>query len=125
MRLLIDSHYLLWSGKPDAAIPPPIRALLATPERLAVSAASVWELTIKVAGGRLQLDNMPVTFARALINAGALGLPVTFEHAAHVLPDPPATRDPFDRLLLAQCDVEGMRLLTIDRALARHRLAHR
>ena len=90
-----------------------------------ISVISVWEIALKLARGKLLLDRPLVDAVEELTAAGARLLPVTLEHAAHTLPDPPPTNDPFDRMLLAQCDVEGMRLLTVDGALAGHRLAAR
>jgi PIN domain nuclease of toxin-antitoxin system len=88
-----------------------------------VSVATLWEITIKARLGKLD-PGMPVEeLADYLESAGFLLLDVTRHHAvASVDPEPP-TRDPFDRMLLAQCGVEGLSLVTLDRALAVHPLA--
>jgi PIN domain nuclease of toxin-antitoxin system len=89
------------------------------------STASLWEIAIKVRTGKLapgvSLDEIP----RALEHLGIQALRITYEHVLAELTDEVATPDPFDRLLLAQCQVEGMRLVTLDRALAKHPLAWR
>lgn len=81
-----------------------------------VSAASVWEISIKAALGKLAAD--PREIRAALEPAGFLELPVSGEHAARVVDLPRHHRDPFDRLLIAQALTEPMRLLTNDVALA-------
>ena len=125
MTLLLDTHFVIWAVSFDV---PSRKARMMTPDASqakCVSVVSVWEIAIKIAHGKL-VQHRPLDEAVGdLLDAGARLLPVTLAHAAHVLPDPPVTRDPFDRMLLAQCDVEGMRLLTVDRALAEHRLAAR
>lgn len=96
-----------------------------TADALVVSAASVWEAALKQRLGKLVLSGGPESLIEGLVARGAEILPISIAHAAHMLPDPPPTRDPFDRMLLAQCDVEGLRLLTADRALVEHRLSFR
>jgi len=122
MRLLLDTHILLAivEDRVDGS-PPRIKALLADPgNKLDASVASLWEIAIKHRLGKLPitppLDAPPALIARMEIDV----LAITARHAlATVDPEPP-TRDPFDRLLLAQCKVEDMRLVTIDRALVAH-----
>jgi PIN domain nuclease of toxin-antitoxin system len=88
-----------------------------------VSAASLWETAIKTRLGKLD-PGMPLSDIAGYLEA--VGLSILAVEARHALatadPEPP-TRDPFDRLLLAQCQVEGLRLATIDRALLDHPLA--
>jgi PIN domain nuclease of toxin-antitoxin system len=101
-----------------------IEAALAAPEaRLFVSVASLWEIAIKTRLGKLRL-NIAIHLLPELIDAMQVDLlPILASHVlANAEPEPP-TRDPFDRLLLAQCAVEGFRLVTIDRALVAHPLA--
>jgi PIN domain nuclease of toxin-antitoxin system len=101
-----------------------IEAALAAPEaRLFVSVASLWEIAIKTRLGKLRL-NIAIHLLSELIDAMQVDLlPILASHVlANAEPEPP-TRDPFDRLLLAQCAVEGFRLVTIDRALVAHPLA--
>jgi PIN domain nuclease of toxin-antitoxin system len=88
-----------------------------------VSVVSLWEIAIKTRIGKLSLDAQPVHIARFCLNAGFALLAISVDHAVAIVdPDPPM-KDPFDRLLLAQAQVEGMRLVTTDHALAAHPLA--
>lgn len=89
-----------------------------------VSVASLWEIAIKVRLGKLRLGSAIETLDAAAISFGLFILDVRPEH---VLSEPPeiGTKDPFDRLLLSQCAIDGMRLVTIDRMLASHPLAWR
>ncbi len=115
MRLLLDTHLVLWCVAMPAKLPAAARRLIAESE-VYVSAASIWEISIKAALGKLTAD--PSDVLSALPDAGFLELPVTGAHAARVISLPPHHRDPFDRLLVAQALCEPMRLLTNDSALA-------
>ena len=125
MRLLLDTHIvlaLLQQG--DAPLSPGILGLLRDPaSSLRGSVATLWEIAIKHRLGKLRLAFPLEALPNLLKNLGAEIVEINERHAlAEVFPEPP-TRDPFDRLLLAQCQVEGFRLVTLDRALARHPLA--
>lgn len=100
-------------------------ALIASSADLTASVASLWEIAIKWRLGKLPIKRPPSTLPDAL-SRGRIGLlNIDHRHALAELDPEPATRDPFDRLLLAQCQIEGMRLVTIDRVLAAHPLAWR
>ena len=114
MRVLLDTHLLLWALSAPARLPAPARRLIQDAD-VYVSAASIWEISIKAALGKLRAD--PDEVLAALEPAGLLSLPISGEHAARVASLPPIHRDPFDRLLVAQALVEPMRLLTDDTAL--------
>ncbi len=93
--------------------------------KASVSAASLWEIAIKVRLAKLSLGGNLADLPDLLNSLGVPVLPIDDRHAlASVTPEPP-TRDPFDRMLLAQCQVEGLRLVTVDRALVDHPLAWR
>lgn len=124
-RLLLDTHVLIWTLENPARLSATHRALLDGHYERHISAVSIWEISIKQQAGRLKMAVPLLDAVRTIVSRRTFLLGISVEHAAHILLDPPSTRDPFDRLLLAQCDVEDMRLLTIDRALAGHRLAHR
>jgi PIN domain nuclease of toxin-antitoxin system len=114
-RLLLDTHLLLW------AVSAPQKLALATRKRLDacevfVSAASIWEVSIKTALGKLDAD--PAALLAEIEPAGFRLLPVTGEHAAAVALLPPVHNDPFDRMLVAQAKTEPLLLLTNDAALA-------
>ncbi len=115
MRLLLDTHLLLWALGSPSKLPAGARRLIMSSE-VFVSAASLWEISIKAGLGKLAAD--PIEVLGALEPAGFLQLPVTGEHAAGVIRLPPLHRDPFDRLLVAQALAEPMRLLTNDTVLA-------
>lgn len=115
MRVLLDTHLLLWSLGSPARLPAAARTLIAEAD-VYVSAASIWEISIKSGLGKLTAD--PDEVLRAMEPAGFTPLPVSGLHAAGVARLPPLHRDPFDRLLVAQALAEPMRLLTNDRALA-------
>lgn len=124
MKLLVDTHVWLWTVDPTKRVPARVTPAMQLPQaQLYLSAASLWEATIKYASGKLPLPNTPIETAHIMLNLGAQFLPITLEHAGCVLPDPPATADPFDRMLLAQCEVDGMRLITMDKHMEGHRLA--
>ena len=118
MRLLVDTHIFLWM----AAAPERLGAALAAVERPAndvlLSAASSWELAIKVALGRLELPEPVSSYVPSRMQALAVdGLAVEHAHATAVEHLPPHHRDPFDRLLVAQARAVGATLVTADRAL--------
>jgi PIN domain nuclease of toxin-antitoxin system len=115
MRVLLDTHLLLWALGSPSKLPAAARKLI-DDANVYVSAASIWEVSIKAALGKLSAD--PREVLAALEPAGFLELPVTGTHAARVVDLPAIHCDPFDRLLIAQALTEPMRLLTNDAALA-------
>lgn len=118
MRLLLDTHILLWWLADDAHLGARGRELIANPEHVVFySAASVWEIRIKAAIGKLDL---PDTFADALAAQAFEALSVTAAHA-HMLRDLPLLhRDPFDRMLVSQARAEHLTLVTHDEVLTRY-----
>ena len=125
MRLLLDTHILLAVVRKSVAglkgdIAP---VLQGTDNELFASAASLWEIAIKSRLGKLD-PGMPLAdLPGFLLDVEINSLSVEPRHAVAALTVAPATRDPFDRLLLTQCEVEGLRLVTVDRILAVHPLA--
>jgi PIN domain nuclease of toxin-antitoxin system len=115
VRLLLDTHLLLWALGAPSRLPRRARTLIDDAE-VYVSAASIWEIGIKAGLGKLRAD--PHEVLAALQSAGFIELPVTGTHAALVADLPPVHRDPFDRLLVAQAHAEPMHLLTNDAVLA-------
>lgn len=89
------------------------------------SVVSLWEIAIKMRIGKLNAARSASEVADYFDAAEIPFLPITREHVLAELDERPNTRDPFDRLLLAVCQVEGMRLVTLDRALAAHPIAWR
>jgi len=114
--VLLDTHVMLWWLHDSARLLPATRQLLANARHeLIWSAASTWELAIKLPLGKLRIDEPLQQFVTRILREQSLvGLPVQHAHAAHVALLPPIHRDPFDRLLVAQAAVEGLPLLTAD-----------
>lgn len=119
MRLLLDTHVAIWAITDDARLTPKARALIEAPANaVVVSVASVWEITIKYAQARGRVTDMQVPGADALgyfRGAGFEILPISPEHVLEVANLPAHLSDPFDRLLIAQANIETLRLLTSDR----------
>jgi PIN domain nuclease of toxin-antitoxin system len=118
MRLLLDTHLFIWSVTGDRRLKSGLRTYLASAEAVYVSAASIWEIAIKVRLGKI--DGDPEELAAAIESSGFLELAVTARHAASVAKLPMHHNDPFDRLLLAQAFSEPLRLLTVDKVLERY-----
>lgn len=115
MRVLLDTHILLWALAQPARLSAPARKRIAAAD-VYVSAASIWEISIKSSLGKLNAD--PGEILAAIEPAGFTLLPITGEHAAKVAQLPPLHKDPFDRMLAAQASLEPMILLTNDTALS-------
>lgn len=111
MRLLLDTHIVLWSLSGSRRLNRPVRQAILTASEVFVSAASIWEAAIKASLGRLTVDaDLPSSVSRA----GFTMLPVTFAHAHAVGDLPLHHRDPFDRMLVAQALAERLTLVTAD-----------
>jgi PIN domain nuclease of toxin-antitoxin system len=122
VKLLLDTHILLWvAGQPEK-LTEATRTLLTTSENTPFfSAASIWGIVIKLGLGRKDFKVDPYRLSKMLIASGYSELPVTTEHALKVDSLPLLHKDPFDRLLLAQARSEGMLLLTHDISVAQYR----
>ena len=119
MKLLLDTHLLLWAaGAPDR-LSATARALIDDPANTPIfSVASLWEIAIKRGLGRPDFDVDPRRLRRGLLDNGYEELPITSAHVVAVDALPPLHRDPFDRLLISQAITEGVLLLTADARLA-------
>jgi PIN domain nuclease of toxin-antitoxin system len=121
VRLLLDTHIVLWSVTAYPAMPKRFRDILrAGDHEIYVSAVSIWEVSIKRAIGKMPAP--ADVFDRAK-DAGCLELPVTWAHARIVESMPLHHADPFDRLLIAQARVEGLTLVTADRVISKYDVA--
>lgn len=121
MKLLLDTHLMLWAAGQPTRLPAAARRLLNDPtNELLFSAASIWEIAIKNTLGRDDFKVEPRLLRRGLLDNGWLELPITGQHAVGIDGLPPLHKDPFDRLLLAQALSEGITLLTSDANLARY-----
>jgi PIN domain nuclease of toxin-antitoxin system len=113
-RLLLDTHVFLWWRGEPARLSSAVRSSIATADIVFVSAASAWEAAIKVSLGRLEL---PDTVEAGVLASGFEKLLITFSHAEHAAHLPSHHKDPFDRMLVAQAQAEGLTLVTHDRLL--------
>jgi len=119
MQVLLDTQAFLWFTGNDSKLSAVARKLIEEPSNdLLLSAASVWELAIKLSIGKLQLSEPLEPFLRHHLPANAIDpLPILHDHAARVVSLPMYHRDPFDRLLVAQCLVENLPIVSIDATL--------
>ncbi|MDE1947251.1 MAG: type II toxin-antitoxin system VapC family toxin [Burkholderiales bacterium] len=115
MKLLLDTHVLLWATTDSPRIKAIRKRLLAPDNEVFFSVASLWEIAIKVSLGKLKADAADIR--EAALEGGFIELPVLGQHALQVGALPRHHRDPFDRLLIAQAAAEPMRLLTADEQL--------
>ncbi|MHB1607485.1 type II toxin-antitoxin system VapC family toxin [Acidiferrobacter thiooxydans] len=121
MKLLLDTHLLLWAAGQPEQLSVTARTLLADPQNsLMFSAASLWEVAIKRGLGRADFRVDPQILRRGLLDNAYSELSVTSEHAVAIMGLPAIHKDPFDRILIAQSLVEGVMLLTTDPVIARY-----
>ena len=121
MKLLLDTHLLLWAAGPSPRLSLEARELIGDPDNeLTFSVASVWEVAIKFSLRRDVFDADPRLLRRSLLDNSYRELPITGEHALAVANLPPLHGDPFDRMLVAQSIVEGITLLTSDPRVAQY-----
>lgn len=121
MNLLLDTHLLLWAASEPKRLSAKARFLLLDPaNHLVFSSASLWEISIKNGLDRTDFNVDPRRLWRMLLVSGYRELPVTSEHAVAVNELPSLHKDPFDRILVAQARVEGLALLTVDKAVAKY-----
>ena len=119
MNLLLDTQLVLWAtGQPDKLSAKARRLLLDGENQLVFSAASLWEISIKSALGRVDFKVDTRRLWRLLLVHGYRELPVSGEHAIAVETLPTLHKDPFDRMLVAQARAEGLLLLTTDKRVA-------
>jgi PIN domain nuclease of toxin-antitoxin system len=123
MRVLLDSHVVIDRLRGAETRHARLQGLLATASTTWVSVATIWEIAIKARLGKLDPGVPIAAIEKALQRSGVGILPITATHATTALERDPDTNDPFDRLLPAICQSEGMRLATADRALVGHPLA--
>jgi len=121
MRLLLDTHVLLWWLADDRKLTRAARAIIANPENeVLVSSASLWEIAIKASLGRIEieLDDLEAAITRNGFRPLAIG----FRHALTAGRLPVVHRDPFDRMLIAQASVDELRVVSHDRVFERYNL---
>ncbi|APV38045.1 PIN domain nuclease, a component of toxin-antitoxin system (PIN domain) [Pseudomonas frederiksbergensis] len=118
MRVLLDTHVLLWTLADDQKLSGKARQLINNATEVYVSAATFWEMAIKVGLGKLSVDLEEIR--QYCIQSGFIELPVSSEHAIAVKDLEPHHRDPFDRLIVATAMTEPMKLLTADPMVAKY-----
>jgi PIN domain nuclease of toxin-antitoxin system len=115
MNLLLDSHVLIWSIAADPRLPIHVsRAIEDSENSLVVSTASLWELSLKFAQGRLRLPDGLDSVLEFLERWNLQLLPITLQHIRAAAALPFHHGDPFDRMLIAQADIEHLRLVSGD-----------
>lgn len=118
MAYLLDTHAFLWWLADDPQLPQGVRKVIMEPKNdVLVSAATGWEISFKRALGKLDApaDLMPI-----LEDEGFIELPISFDHGQRAGQLPSIHRDPFDRMLVAQCQAQGLTLLTRDDTISRY-----
>jgi PIN domain nuclease of toxin-antitoxin system len=121
VKLLLDTHLLIWAAEGIERLSPDARATMSDPENdLIFSVASLWEIVIKRGLKRSDFRVDARVLRRGLIDNGYHELPILSEHAVAIDGLPPIHKDPFDRLLIAQATVEGITLLTDDTTVAKY-----
>ncbi len=118
MRLLLDTHVLLWALGSEQALSSQTRATIEDPgSAVFVSPVSPWEIEIKRAAGRLVVRD---DYVAKIEESGFAQLPISIDHAVAAAGLPPHHRDPFDRMLVAQARLEQLTIVTRDRHIARY-----
>ena len=121
MKLLLDTHILLWTIAESRRLSVAGRSLIGDPDHeLAFSAASLWEIAIKTARGRDGFHVDPGLLRRRLFDNDYAELAISGAHVVAAASLPSIHKDPFDRTLVAQATVEGMTLVTSDPAVAKY-----
>lgn len=121
MKFLLDTHLLLWAaGQPDRLSKKALALLKPTANELLFSAASLWEVAIKRGLGRADFKVDVRLLRRGLLDNGYSELSIGSEHVVAIESLPPIHKDPFDRILVAQAQVEGITLVTADPGMARY-----
>ena len=124
MKALIDTHVFLWWNTEDAQLSPRARKIISDGKNeIFLSAASAWEIAIKASRGRLVLPEEPALYVASRMSLHRIqSLPIQVSHALRVYDLPLHHADPFDRLLVAQCQMESMPLITKDEEIRKYEL---
>lgn len=118
MRVLLDTHILLWCLADDPKLSNQARRLIENATEVYISAASYWELAIKIGLGKLEVDLLEIR--QAAEQSGFIEVSISSEHAIAILGLANHHKDPFDRLIVATAITEPMRLITADKLVAQY-----
>ena len=122
MKYLLDTHILLWAATQPARLSKAAQKLIENPEHiLYFSAASLWEVSIKNGLGRTDFSVDPAALRRGLLDNDYVELPISAQHAVAVNNLPNFHKDPFDRMLIVQAQLEGITLITADTAVTQYK----
>lgn len=124
MRALLDTHTFIWWIVDDPKLPSYVRSIIGDGDNeLFFSAASCWEIAIKAQIGRIKLPSRPDIFISEQLALNAVQtLPIQVSHALHVFNLPHHHRDPFDRMIVAQSQLEDLPILTLDPLIAKYKV---
>ncbi len=124
MRALLDTHAFLWWILDTPKLPPQVRGIISDGDNeLFFSAASCWEIAIKAQLGRIKLPAKPDIFISEQLSINAVqALPIQISHALHVFNLPLLHSDPFDRMIIAQAQMEDLPILTSDPLIAKYKV---
>ncbi|MFQ5652985.1 MAG: type II toxin-antitoxin system VapC family toxin [bacterium] len=120
MRLLLDTHILLWCLDGDENLPEKARQIILSADAVYVSAANIWEIIIKQSTGKLKIQTDPQDLVQTMTDSGFEMLSIKPEHALKLVDLQDIHRDPFDRILIAQSLVEPLHLVTCDSVVAQY-----
>ena len=120
MRLLLDTHILLWCLEGGENLPDQARQIISSADAVYASAANIWEIIIKTSTGKLKIETDPRDMVRAIADRGFEMLSIKPEHALKLMDMEDFHRDPFDRILIAQSQVEPLHLVTCDSVVAKY-----
>jgi PIN domain nuclease of toxin-antitoxin system len=114
-KILLDTHALIWWLEGGAKLSPAARRIIADPEAsVLVSSASAWEIAIKHHAGKFRVPDLIKNFEGRVQREGFVGLPISIEHAVKAAALPGSHKDPFDRVLIAQSQLEDAAIVTRD-----------
>ncbi|MCP4408977.1 MAG: type II toxin-antitoxin system VapC family toxin [Gammaproteobacteria bacterium] len=124
-RYLIDTHcWLWWNAEPDRLHPKAYDAIADGNNTILLSVASAWEISIKYALGKLKLPDAPESYVPKRLESNSItALPIALHHALAVSSLPILHRDPFDRLLVAQAQIEDLILITADAKIKQYEIS--
>ncbi len=120
MRVLLDTHLLLWCLEKSEKLPDQAYQIILTADEVYASTANIWEIIIKISIGKLKVQAKPQDMIQTIADSGFEMLSIKPEHALKLAELEDIHRDPFDRILIAQSMVEPLHLLTCDSAIAKY-----